>query len=58
MTAMSIVLYTSPALLPLFLQTLLGYPALEAGLAISPRGLGALLSAIAAAASSAWSTRA
>jgi DHA2 family multidrug resistance protein len=35
-------------MLPLFLQTLLGYPALEAGLAISPRGLGALLSAIAA----------
>ena len=47
-TAMGIVLYSTTALLPLFLQTLLGYPALEAGLAISPRGLGALLSAIVA----------
>ena len=44
---MGIVLYATTALLPLFLQTLLGYPALEAGLAISPRGLGALLAAIA-----------
>ena len=47
-TAMGIVLYATTAMLPLFLQTLLGYPALEAGLAISPRGLGALLAAIAA----------
>ena len=47
-TAMGIVLYSTTAMLPLFLQTLLGYPALEAGLAISPRGLGALLSAIVA----------
>ena len=47
-TAMGIVLYATTAMLPLFLQTLLGYPALEAGLAISPRGLGALLAAITA----------
>ncbi len=47
-TAMGIVLYATTAMLPLFLQTLLGYPALEAGLAISPRGLGALLSALVA----------
>ncbi len=47
-TAMGIVLYATTAMLPLFLQTLLGYPALEAGLAISPRGLGALLPATAA----------
>jgi DHA2 family multidrug resistance protein len=47
-TAMGVVLYATTALLPLFLQTLLGYPALEAGLATSPRGLGALLSAIVA----------
>ena len=47
-TAMGVVLYATTALLPLFLQTLLGYPALQAGLAISPRGLGALLSAIVA----------
>src|SRR5258705_11826115 len=45
-TAMGIVLYATTAMLPLFLQTLLGYPALEAGLAISPRGLAALLAAI------------
>ena len=39
-TAMGVALYGTTALLPLFLQTLLGYPALEAGLATSPRGLG------------------
>jgi DHA2 family multidrug resistance protein len=32
--------------LPLFLQTLLGYPALESGLAVSPRGVGAVISMI------------
>jgi DHA2 family multidrug resistance protein len=32
------------AMLPLFLQTLLGYTALDSGLAVSPRGLGSLLS--------------
>jgi DHA2 family multidrug resistance protein len=32
------------AMLPLFLQTLLGYSALDSGLAVSPRGLGSLLS--------------
>jgi DHA2 family multidrug resistance protein len=47
-TAMGIVLYATTAMLPLFLQTLLGYPALEAGLATSPRGVGALLSALVA----------
>jgi DHA2 family multidrug resistance protein len=34
------------AMLPLFLQTLLGYSALDSGLAVSPRGLGSLLSMI------------
>ncbi len=34
-TAMGVVLYSTTALLPLFLQTLLGYSALQAGLAIS-----------------------
>ena len=29
-------------LLPIYLQTLLGYPALQSGLALSPRGIGAL----------------
>jgi DHA2 family multidrug resistance protein len=45
-TAMGVVLYGTIALLPLFLQTLLGYPALESGLAVSPRGLGAIVSMI------------
>jgi len=38
------VLYGSTALLPLFLQTLLGYPAIESGFAVSPRGVGAVVS--------------
>jgi DHA2 family multidrug resistance protein len=38
------VLYSATALLPLFLQTLMGYPAFNSGLAVSPRGIGALLS--------------
>jgi DHA2 family multidrug resistance protein len=37
------VLYGITALLPLFLQTLLGYPALDSGLAVSPRGLGSVV---------------
>ena len=36
------VLYGSLVLLPIFLQTLLGYPAYNAGLALSPRGIGSL----------------
>ncbi len=43
MTMLGFVLYASLVLLPIFLQTLLGYPALQAGLALSPRGLGSLL---------------
>jgi MFS transporter, DHA2 family, multidrug resistance protein len=42
--AMGIVLYGTTALLPLFLQTLLGYPALQSGMAVSPRGIGAVVS--------------
>jgi DHA2 family multidrug resistance protein len=38
------VLYGSTALLPLFLQTLLGYSALYSGLAVSPRGVGSIVS--------------
>lgn len=37
-------LYGITALLPLFLQTLMGYPALDSGLAVSPRGVGSILS--------------
>jgi DHA2 family multidrug resistance protein len=37
------VLYGSTVLLPLWLQTLMGYSALEAGMAMLPRGLGSFL---------------
>lgn len=46
MTVLGIVLYGTIALLPLFLQTLLGYPALQSGLAVSPRGLGSIASMV------------
>jgi DHA2 family multidrug resistance protein len=42
--SVGVVLYGSTALLPLFLQTLLGYPAVESGLAVSPRGIGSIIS--------------
>jgi DHA2 family multidrug resistance protein len=42
MTTLGFVLYGSLVLLPLFLQTVLGYPAIEAGIAMAPRGLGSL----------------
>jgi len=38
------VLYSATALLPLFLQTLLGYTALDSGLTVSPRGIGSMIS--------------
>jgi DHA2 family multidrug resistance protein len=40
------VLYATTALLPLFLQTLMGYSALDSGLAVSPRGIGSLVSVV------------
>jgi DHA2 family multidrug resistance protein len=43
MTMLGFVLYGSMVLLPIFLQTLLGYPALEAGIAMFPRGLGSFI---------------
>ena len=43
MTTLGFVLYGSMVLLPIFLQTLLGYPALNAGIAMFPRGLGSFL---------------
>lgn len=43
MTVLGFVLYGSTVLIPLLLQTLLGYPALQAGLAMLPRGLGSFL---------------
>jgi DHA2 family multidrug resistance protein len=43
MTMVGFVLYGSLLLVPIFLQTLLGYPALNAGIAMAPRGLGSFL---------------
>ena len=40
------VLYGVTAILPLFLQTLMGYSAMESGLTVTPRGVGSLLSMI------------
>jgi len=43
MTMVGFVLYGSLVLLPIILQTLLGYPSLQAGIAMAPRGFGSLL---------------
>jgi DHA2 family multidrug resistance protein len=43
MTVVGFVLYGSLVLLPIILQTLLGYPALQSGIAMAPRGIGSLL---------------
>jgi DHA2 family multidrug resistance protein len=41
-----VALYGLTALMPLFLQTVLGYSALASGLAVSPRGLGSVVAMI------------
>jgi DHA2 family multidrug resistance protein len=43
MTVLGFVLYGSTVLIPIWLQTLMGYPALQAGMAVLPRGLGSFL---------------
>src|SRR5262245_65686285 len=43
MTIVGFVLYGSMVLLPVMLQTLLGYPPLQAGIAMAPRGIGAFV---------------
>src|SRR4029077_15298947 len=43
MTTLGFVLYGSLVLLPIMLQTLLGYPPVQAGLAMAPRGIGSFL---------------
>lgn len=43
MTVLGFVLYGSLVLLPIWLQTLLGYPSLQAGIALAPRGLGSFI---------------
>ena len=45
-TVLGVILYSTIAMLPLFMQILMGYSALLSGLALTPRGLGALLSNI------------
>jgi DHA2 family multidrug resistance protein len=42
-TVVGVALYSAITLIPLFLQTLMGYTALESGLAVSTRGAGAML---------------
>ena len=44
MTLLGMVLYATVTLQPLFLQLLMGYSALDSGLALSPRGIGAITS--------------
>ncbi|MGD0260464.1 MAG: DHA2 family efflux MFS transporter permease subunit [Verrucomicrobiota bacterium] len=43
MTVLGAVLYGTTAALPIFLQTIMGYSALQSGLTLSPRGLGAFV---------------
>ncbi len=43
MTMVGFVLYGSLVLLPIWLQTLLNYPALRAGIAMAPRGMGSFI---------------
>lgn len=49
-TVISMILYGTTMIIPMFLQTILGYPALEAGLATVPRGCGSILAMILAGA--------
>jgi DHA2 family multidrug resistance protein len=43
MAMVGFVLFGSLVLLPILLQTLMGYPALQAGIALAPRGMGSFL---------------
>jgi DHA2 family multidrug resistance protein len=42
-TTLCAVLYGTTAAMPIFLQTMMGYPALQSGLTLSPRGVGAFI---------------
>jgi hypothetical protein len=46
MFLMGAILYSTTAVLPRFLQTLLNYPALQSGLVLSPRGIGSIIGAV------------
>ncbi|MGB8661891.1 MAG: DHA2 family efflux MFS transporter permease subunit, partial [Candidatus Acidiferrum sp.] len=43
MSLLGVGLYGTTVLIPLILQTLLGYPAIQAGIAMAPRGLGSFI---------------
>ncbi len=43
MTVLGFVLFGSLVMLPLFLQTVLGYPSMQAGIAMAPRGIGSFI---------------
>lgn len=43
MTLLGFVLYGSMVLLPIWLQTVLAYPAMQAGIAMAPRGIGSFI---------------
>jgi MFS transporter, DHA2 family, multidrug resistance protein len=43
MTTLGFVLFGSLVLLPILLQTLFGYPSLQAGIALAPRGIGSFI---------------
>ena len=43
MTVVGFVLFGSLVLLPVMMQTLLGYPPIQAGIALAPRGIGSLI---------------
>lgn len=43
MTVVGFVLFGSLVLLPVMMQTLLGYPPIEAGIALAPRGIGSMI---------------
>ncbi len=43
MALLGVGLYGTTVLIPLILQTLLGYPAIQAGIAMAPRGLGSFI---------------
>ncbi len=42
-TFLGVCLYSAITLIPIFLQTLMGYSAMQSGLTLSPRGLGAMV---------------
>lgn len=46
MAVVGVVLYSAITLLPLFLQGLMGYSAFDSGLALSPRGIGAIIAMV------------